>query len=75
MTRRNAILATALLTGAITNNLKAQQLTGTTSLKFIDPNEKYPVLFNLRTYKAYTFTLDGQSVTFTPEQIMAALES
>ena len=75
MTRRGALTAVALLIGALSNWLEAQEKTTTNTgvLSIITMNTVHDVRFDLRSYKSYTFTLDGQRVTFTPEQIMEAL--
>ena len=78
MTRRGALTAVALLIGALSNWLEAQEKTTTNTgvLSIITMNMMntvHDVRFDLRAYKSYTFTLDGQRVTFTPEQIMEAL--
>jgi len=39
----------------------------------MDPEQKMPLAFDLRGFKSYTFSLDGDSVTLTPEQMMSAL--
>ena len=69
MTRRAAIIASALLTGALTAETKAQG--GGWGKDW----EWHPgsLIFDLRTYTQYTFRLDDRTLTFTPEQVMAAL--
>ena len=68
MTRRQVILASALVTGAL-----------------VDPNAQsgglgkhwkwHPgtLTFDLRVYTKYIFMLDGKTVSFTPEEVMAGL--
>ena len=72
MTRRSALTAMALITGAYAGALDAQE-TWTTSRVWAMPEVSF--LFDLNAAKAYTFTLGEKTVTFTPDEIMDALTS
>lgn len=76
MTRRKSLLALGALTGALTNQAAEAQSTTPGvlkySLKFSD-EPATPLKFNLRAFSRYDFTLDGDTVSFTPEQLMAGL--
>lgn len=71
MTRRSALLSTALVVGALTKDLRAQEkLVFSAKVRLLEPSA---LKFDLRGYKSYIFSLDGETLTFTPEEIMAAL--
>mgnify|MGYP001615282682 FL=1 len=71
MTRRSALVATALMTAASLGEMKSQ---GQTSLTFRIADSITPLTFDLAGFTSYTFTLGQEFVTFTPADVMAALK-
>ncbi len=70
MTRRRAVIAIGLVAAALTEKVDAQKTAGVFKMP-----EPMNLMFNLRAYKSYEFTLDGERLAFTPEEIFKALRS
>ena len=68
MTRRTALTLLTSVVGMMTEQLHAQKVVGTFTMPA--PSN---LLFDLRSFKNYQFSLGSQIVTFTPEQLMAAI--
>lgn len=70
MTRRQALLATALVAGAYVGQAKPA------GGQFDEKTGKWKpghLTFDLATFDQYQFTLGKESLTFTPAELMAAL--
>lgn len=65
MTRRGVLAALAATVAAMTANIGGQA-------RYVRP-EPSALRFDLRAFRSYTFTLDGESVTLTPEEMLAAI--
>jgi len=72
MTRRQAILATAAVVGAMTGQTRAQdkQLAFASSILELEPTN---LSFDLNAFKSYQFRLGEREVAFTPQELMDAL--
>lgn len=70
MTRRQAVIATAAVVGAMTGQTRAQE-----TLKFhastVEPTN---LRFDLSVFKSYQFRFGERTLTFTPQELMDALE-
>ena len=72
MTRRGACTALAAIVGAMTNQVEpVAQGAAISSFVGVGPTQ---IMFDLRAFKGYTFTLDGESVTLTPDELFADIK-